>query len=49
MRKLVQFALLMGMTGAAWAGVPTAVPEPATLGLVVAGAAAVGLLRRRRR
>ena len=47
--KLMQGLMLIGVAGAAWAGGPTAsVPEPATLGLIAAGAAAVGLLRRRR-
>ena len=49
MTKLIQGLMLMGLAGAAWAGGPTTpVPEPATLGLIAAGAAAVGLLRRRR-
>jgi len=50
MTKLIQGLMLMGLAGAAWAGgsSTTPVPEPATLGLIAAGAAAVGLLRRRR-
>ena len=47
--KLMQGLMLLGAAGAAWAGEFAApVPEPATLGLIAAGAAAVGLLRRRR-
>ncbi len=46
--RLMQGMMLLGAAGAAWAGTAAPVPEPATLGLIAAGAAAVGLLRRRR-
>ena len=47
--RLMQGMMLLGAAGAAWGGTTGApVPEPATLGLIAAGAAAVGLLRRRR-
>ncbi len=56
--RLMQMLTMLGATSMAWAHHVDApwghvavgdVPEPATLGLIAAGAAAVGLLRRRRR
>jgi hypothetical protein len=50
MAKLLQLIVLMGVSSAALAGVPsTQIPEPSTLALLAVGAAAFAVVRRRKK